>query len=159
LFNPSSKFIVNKWWRKKGKKEWSFIANCLRKSHLFDDEDLVHIIARTSSVVSYSLISIALLGTFGVDTKPFIAGIGVTGFAAGFALKEIATNYISGVLLVFSKPFKKGEYIKIIAGGGLEGEVESIEIRHVVLKTKDDALLMIPSALVYSNPIVILPKN
>lgn len=144
---------------KKQGKLTSYITALLKKSKLFDeDDDLIYIIAKTTSVAAYSMMGVTLLGTFGVDTKPFIAGIGVTGFAAGFAMKEIATNYISGVLLVVSKPFKKGQYIKVLSGNGLEGEVESVEIRHVVLKTKDGSLLMVPSAFVYSNPILIVLK-
>ena len=135
------------------------VATIIRKSGIVDDEDLIHIMAKTTTVASFSLMAIAGLGTMGIDTKPFIAGIVVTGFAAGFALKEIATNYLSGVLLVFSKPFTKGQYIKVMSGSGLEGVVESVDIRHVVLKTKDSGLLMIPSSVVYSNPILILPKQ
>ncbi len=137
----------------------SYISTAIRKTGVTDDEDLIRIIAKTTTVASFSLLSITALGTVGVDTKPFIAGIGVTGFAAGFALKEIATNYLSGVLLVFSKQFTKGQYIKVLSSSGLEGVVESVDIRHVVLRTKDNGLLMIPSSIVYSNPIVILPKQ
>ena len=122
------------------------------------DRDLARISAQTGTVVIYSIGIITALGTLGVDTKPFLTGIGVTGFAAGFALKEIATNYLSGLLLVFSKPFEKGQYVKVLAGSGMEGVIESIDIRYVILRGKDDTKIMIPSSVVYSNPIVVTSK-
>lgn len=99
-----------------------------------------------------------VLGTLGVDTGPIIAGIGVTGFTLGFALKEIATNFLSGVLLVFNKPFQKGQHLKVMgaaAGQNLEGEVESIDARYVLLRTRERGLLMVPSVVVYTNPILV----
>lgn len=138
------------------------IEKLILHSRITDDADLARIIAKTSTTVLYGMLAVTALGTAGVDTKPFLAGIGVTGFAAGFALKEVATNLISGVLLVFSKPFTKGEYLKVLTGSGLEGEVESIDVRYVILRSQDKdkgqlGRIMIPSAVVYSNSLLVMP--
>lgn len=135
------------------------IESVILAAGLTSDKDLANILSQTSAVVLYSIATITVLGTVGVDTKPFLTGVGVTGFAAGFALKEIATNYFSGLLLVFSKPFKQGQYLKVLSGSGLEGEVESIDLRYVTLKTKNNSRIMIPSSVVYSNPILVSPSN
>jgi hypothetical protein len=42
----------------------------------------------------YSVVATSILGTYGIDTKPLITGIGISGFVVGFALKEIATKYV-----------------------------------------------------------------
>ncbi len=55
----------------------------------------------------------------GVDTKSLLAGIGITGFTIGFALKEVATNFISGIFLVINKSFIRGCRIKI---HGIDGD-------------------------------------
>ena len=97
------------------------------------------------------------LGTIGVDTAPLLTGIGITGFTIGFALKEVATNFLSGVMLVFGKPFRKGQWLKVLTASTtqLEGEVQSIDARYVLLRTKDKSLVMIPSVVVYTNPILV----
>ncbi len=129
------------------------------RSKLTKDHDTARFVGKTAAITIYSFAGITVLGTLGVDTKPLLAGIGVTGFTVGFALKEIAANWLSGVLLMFGRPFQKGHYLKVLGGGSnLEGEVESIDARYVLLKTKDKGTIMIPSAVVYSNPILVLPK-
>lgn len=135
------------------------IERLILHSKLTKDIDIARFIGKTAAITAYSFAGITVLGTLGVDTKPLIAGIGVTGFTVGFALKEIAANFLSGILLVFGRPFQKGQYLKVLGGGAnLEGEVESIDSRYVLLKTKDKGLIMIPSVTVYSNPILVLPK-
>ena len=96
------------------------------------------------------------MGTVGIDTKPFITGLGVTGFTIGFALKDIATNFLSGLMLMTQKPFKSGDRIKVV---GLEGVVENVDVRYVVLKGENSGRVMIPSATVYSNPVVVLKSS
>lgn len=135
------------------------IERMLLRSKLVKDIDLARFIGKAAAMTIYSFLGVTVLGTAGVDTKPLIAGIGVTGFTVGFALKEIAANLLAGILLMFSRPFHKGQYLRVLGGGSqLEGEVESIDSRYVLLKTREKGLIMIPSALVYSNPILVLPR-
>lgn len=134
------------------------IESMLIRSKIVKDVDLARFISKTAAMTVYSFAGITVLGTLGVDTKPIIAGIGVTGFTVGFALKEIAANLLAGILLMFQRPFHKGQYLKVLSGSGLEGEVESIDSRYVLLKSKDKGMIMIPSSVVYSNPILVFPK-
>lgn len=134
------------------------IEKLILRSRLTHDIDLARFVAKACSTSIYGLLGISVLGTLGVDTNPIIAGIGITGFTVGFALKEIATNFLSGVFLVFSKPFQKGQHLKIMgpmANMNMEGQVESIDARYVLLRTKDKGLLLIPSVIVYTNPILV----
>ena len=134
------------------------IENMILRSRLTRDLDLAQFLAKAASLAIYSVAGVTVLGTLGVDTKPIIAGIGITGFTIGFALKEIATNFLSGVLLVFNKPFQKGQYLKImgaVAGQNMEGTVESIDARYVLLRTKERGLLMVPSVIVYTNSLLV----
>jgi small-conductance mechanosensitive channel len=94
------------------------------RSRIIEDEDLARLISKTAAITIYALLGVTTLGTLGVDTKPLLAGIGVTGFTIGFALKEVATNFISGIFLVINKPFVRGCRIKIHgSGGGIEGKI------------------------------------
>lgn len=134
------------------------IERMILRSRITADLDLARFLAKAATLTIYSVAGVTVLGTLGVDTKPIIAGIGVTGFTIGFALKEIATNFLSGVLLMLNKPFYKGQHLKVMgpaSGLNLEGEVESIDARYVLLRTKDRGLLMVPSVMVYTNPILV----
>lgn len=136
------------------------IESFLLRSRIIEDEDLARLISKTGAVAIYSLVFVTTLGTFGVDTKPLLAGIGITGFTIGFALKEVATNFISGIFLVINKPFVRGCRIKIHgSGGGIEGLVHFIDVRYVHLKTKDRGIVMIPSSVVYTNAITVFPAD
>ena len=134
------------------------LEGMILRSRLTRDLDLARFLAKAVSIGIYTVGAVTVLGTLGVDTKPIITGIGVTGFTLGFALKEIATNFLSGVLLVFNKPFKKGQNLKVMgaaAGQNMEGIVESIDARYVLLRARDGGLLMVPSVVVYTNPILV----
>ena len=132
------------------------IYTFILKSKLTADPDLARFLAKSGAVTIYSLAGMTALGTIGIDTSPLLTGIGITGFTVGFALKEIATNFLSGVMLVFGKPFKKGQWLKVLGSSAqLEGEVQSIDARYVLLRTKEKALVMIPSVVVYTNPILV----
>ena len=137
------------------------IKRIILGTKITDDEDMANLIAKSAAVGAWGIAGATVLGTAGVDTTPLIAGIGVTGFTAGFALKEIATNFLSGILLVFDKPFEKGQSLKVlIASNNMpEGIVQSIDMRYVILKDDKGKILMIPSALVYSSPLLIGAKS
>mmetsp|Transcript_65655 Transcript_65655/g.129147 ORF Transcript_65655/g.129147 Transcript_65655/m.129147 type:complete len:200 (+) Transcript_65655:37-636(+) len=127
------------------------------KTGITSDGDLAKILAQATKITAYGFIGVTFLGTVGVDTKPIVAAFGVTGFAAGFALKEIATNFLSGLLLLLNKPFRKGQYLRVINVAGLEGVVDSIDVRYVILRTGSDSAgtIMIPASVIYSSPIFV----
>lgn len=105
------------------------IERFLLRSRIIEDEDLARLLSKTAAVAIYAILTVSTLGTLGVDTKPLLTGIGITGFTIGFALKEVATNFISGIFLVINRPFVRGCRIKIHgSGGGIEGRL-SIFVR------------------------------
>jgi small-conductance mechanosensitive channel len=135
------------------------IQHIILKAKFTKDEDLANILSSTLAISLYVMLSVSALGTMGIDTTPMIAGFGITGFTIGFALKEIATNFLSGVLLVVDKPFKKGQYVKVLgAVAQLEGVVVSIDSRHVVLRNSEGNTIMIPTSVVYSSSILVGPS-
>ena len=74
-------------------------------------------------------------------------------------IQDVATNFVSGVLLVLQRPFEKGNVLRVHAGSTvLEGVVQSIELRYIVLKPKDESKIMIPASIVYANPVVVLKQ-
>ena len=94
------------------------------------------------------------LGTMGVDVSALVAGLGLTGFALGFALKDIVSNALSGILVMIYRPFRLGDVISVT---DLEGSVREINLRYTVLEAEDKTIL-IPNSLLFINPVKVLKK-
>ena len=116
------------------------------------DRHLILLFARTSSITLIIFGFITALGTLGINVSALVAGLGLTGFALGFALKDTISNLISGVLILLYKPFKIGDRIKI---SGYEGIVVSIDLRYTELDAEDNKIL-IPNSKLFTNPIEVL---
>lgn len=63
-----------------------------------------------------------------------LTALGVAGIIIGFATKDIASNFISGIIILFDQPFAPGDYVEV---GSLGGTVESVSLRSSTLKTAD----------------------
>ncbi|DBA79324.1 TPA: hypothetical protein ACH3X2_007799 [Trebouxia sp. C0005] len=149
----------SKVWRRSKYSLGDIIASAILRSGITKDEDIARFASKSAAIAIYTLGGFSLLGTLGVDTKPLVTGLGVGGFTVGFALRDVATNFVSGVLLVLQRPFEKGNRLRVHAGSTiLEGEVQSIELRYIVLKPKDQSTIMIPASIVYANPVVVLKQ-
>lgn len=104
-------------------------------------------------LVFVALTAVAILG---VPTTNFLAMIGAAGLAIGLAVKDSLSNFSSGVMLVFFRPFKVGDYIE---AAGVGGTVESIGIFNTVVKTPDNRVITIPNSLVYAGTITNYTAN
>lgn len=80
-----------------------------------------------------------------------LAGAGIIGLALGFAFQDISANLISGVLIIFRKPFKQGD---IIATNDYNGIVQTINLRSTVLRTFQGLHVIIPNKEVFQNAII-----
>lgn len=78
----------------------------------------------------------------GVDIAPLIAGLGVAGVGIGLALQGVLGNLMAGLLIIFTKPFRVGEYIEI---HGVNGQVHAIELFSVILVHGDRSRVVIPN--------------
>ncbi|TPG48033.1 mechanosensitive ion channel family protein [Sphingomonas glacialis] len=87
----------------------------------------------------------------GFDPTTVAAGLGLTGLVLGFALKDILSNFVSGLLLLLLRPFKIGDQIVV---GDLEGAVERIELRATKLRAYDGRVMLVPNAEVFTSRIV-----
>ena len=118
------------------------------------DDDLTNLLARATSFTLVVFGAVTAVGTMGVDVKALVAGLGLTGFAIGFALKDIISNTLAGVLILLYKPFHRGDHIEMaITNGVVEGVVESIDMRYTTLKGTDGARGLVPNASLFTNPI------
>ena len=98
---------------------------------------------------------ITALGTLGINVTALVAGLGLTGFALGFALKDTISNMLSGILILLYRPFRIGNTIKI---SGFEGEVVVIDLRYTELSSEGSKIL-IPNSKLFTDPITVLQKE
>tara|TARA_B100000945_G_C20260522_1_gene539073 strand:+ start:407 stop:901 length:495 start_codon:yes stop_codon:yes gene_type:complete len=94
---------------------------------------------------------ITALGTLGINISAIVAGLGLTGFAFGFAFKDMLSNFISGVMLFIYQPFGLGDTISV---DGKEGRVVDINLRYVTLEN-EDLKMLIPNSLLVSESLEI----
>lgn len=118
------------------------------------DSHLTSLLARTSSVTIIIFGFVTALGTLGINVSAIVAGLGLTGFALGFALKDTVSNLLSGILILLYKPFKIGNAIKV---SGYEGDVVSIDLRYTELNNEGNRIL-IPNSKLFTDPITVLKK-
>jgi small conductance mechanosensitive channel len=114
------------------------------------DDTLSRFLGNLLYIVLLVFLALTVFQTLGVPTTNFLAIVGAAGLAIGLALKDSLSNFSSGVMLVFFRPFKVGDYIE---AAGVSGTVESIGIFNTVLKTPDNRVLHVPNSLVYAGTI------
>ena len=114
------------------------------------DAELVLLFSRLTQVGIIVLGLIWSLQIVDFDVTGFVAGLGIIGFTVGFALKDIAENFVAGVLLLLHQPFDIGDAVD---AGGFAGTVTNIEIRTTTIRTWDGLQVIVPNAQVYSKPI------
>ena len=104
--------------------------------------------------VSYYLVwivgVIVALDAAGMDLQSAATAFGLGGVALGFALKDILSNLVSGVLILAMRPFAIGDQIVI---GETEGTVEEIELRATQIRTYDGRLVLVPNGEVFTSRI------
>ena len=85
-----------------------------------------------------------------------LGSAGVIGLVLGFGFKDIAENYIAGVLLSLRKPFSPGDTVRI---DSFEGKVVALTARATILMTHDGNHLTFPNAIVFKAVILNLTRN
>lgn len=122
-------------WSRKLAEQWLF-AN-------FADEGVRQSL---SVFTQYTIIALGFLVTLqvlGIDPTTLAVFAGALGIGIGFGLQHIASNFISGLLLLMQRPLKTGDYIKI---GDDEGNVSRIGINNVSIITPDREDVIIPNS-------------
>lgn len=125
------------------------VRAALRRAHIHQN-----VVVLISRLVYYAVLTIGFveaLGQTGINLTALAAGIGVAGFALGFALKDILSNFLSGILILWTRHFSVGDQIRI---QDFEGTVEAIELRGTILRTYDGRRVTIPNSTVYTNAVV-----
>jgi len=102
-------------------------------------------------LIHYAILLVGFLmalATLGVDfTNITIIG-GALGVGIGFGLQTIVNNFVSGLILLFERPVRVGDYVEV---GGLWAEIKKIGLRATIVQTFDQADMVIPNSELISN--------
>lgn len=100
------------------------------------------LLVRLVRVVVLALFGIMALQNLGVELLPLIAGLGVAGAGVALAMQGVLSNIVAGLTIIFTRPFRVGEYISIV---GEEGRVEEISLFKTILSHTDRSRVVIPN--------------
>ena len=100
------------------------------------------LLARVAWMLTFALFLIMALQNLGVELLPLIAGLGVAGAGLALATQGVLSNMVAGLSIIFSKPFRVGEYISIV---GEEGLVQAITLFNTTLTHVDRSRVVIPN--------------
>jgi small conductance mechanosensitive channel len=100
------------------------------------------LIVRVMKLLVFVFALVIAAGTAGVDVTALVASIGVAGVGVGLAMQGVLGNVVAGLTIIFTKPFRIGEYIELI---GVEGQVAAIELFSTTLTHPDRSRVVIPN--------------
>jgi small conductance mechanosensitive channel len=136
-------FFLAKWIKKITKRLFLRISDKPSVSGLF------------SSVLYIAFISVGLF--IGLDLmhlektiSSLLAGAGIIGLALGFAFQDLTANFISGLFIIFRKPFENGQ---VIDTNSFIGTVEDIQLRSTIIRTYEGMHVMIPNKDIFQKPL------
>jgi small conductance mechanosensitive channel len=110
--------------------------------HLEMEPPVRSLVVRIARVAVSLLFVIMAIQNLGVELLPLIAGLGVAGAGIALAMQGLLSNLFAGLSIIFTRPFRVGEYIGIV---GEEGKVETITLFQTTLSHPDRSLIVIPN--------------
>jgi small conductance mechanosensitive channel len=100
------------------------------------------LITRVVRLIVLAFAVVLAAQNLGVEVMPLVAGIGVAGVGVGLAAQGVLGNVIAGLTIIFTRPFRVGEYIDLV---GKEGQVARIDLFTTTLTHPDRSRIVIPN--------------
>jgi small conductance mechanosensitive channel len=100
------------------------------------------LLTRVARLLVFGLFAILALQNLGVELLPLIAGISVAGAGIALATQGVLSNVVAGLTIIFTKPYRVGEYIAVVS---VEGQVEAITLFSTMLRHTDRSRIVVPN--------------
>jgi small conductance mechanosensitive channel len=126
-------FIVSRWVAR-------WFARALARIEL--EPPVRILLMRVVRLLVLLLFVIMALQNMGVELLPLLAGLSVAGAAIALATQGVLSNVAAGLTIIFTKPFRVGQYVQIV---GVEGQVETITLFSTTLSHTDRSMIVIPN--------------
>jgi small conductance mechanosensitive channel len=109
----------------------------------------VHLLVAKLGYFGVVLVGLVVtLSIAGVNLSVLVGSLGLVTVALGFALQDILSNFVAGIVLLLEHPFTKGDHIVIAEAAGT---VEDIRVRATRLRTADGQLVVVPNKLLFTE--------
>ncbi len=118
-----------------------------------EHKDLLLGVEGTVKAVLYLIIVLVMLASVGIDVWPIITSLGIGGLAISMAMKDVLTDYISGIIVIVGRSLRKGQRV-LVKDKGVEGEVVEIGWRYTTLRTDEGELVTVPNRVISSSVII-----
>ncbi|MGV8914461.1 MAG: mechanosensitive ion channel family protein [Kaistella sp.] len=133
----------------------TYLANLIRKKFDSKDHDplFVNFLSKTSKValiIVGIILAMQAMGLSGI-AQGLLAGAGLSAFIFGFAFKDIAENFLGGLILAFNRPFSLDDTIQI---RDFTGHVKALNFRTTHIKTFDEKDVFLPNSIVVKEPLI-----
>ena len=115
------------------------------------DDTLSGFLCKIANILMVLVVIMAALGKLGINTTSFVAILGAAGLAVGLALQGSLANFASGVMIIFFRPYKVGDFIE---AGGTKGIVEEISIFNTNMRTPQNQVVIVPNGQITGGTIV-----
>ena len=139
-------FFVGKWIINK----FSFILEKII-SKIKIDPMLAGFLLNIIKTLLFIFVVLAALSNLGIETTSFVAVLGAVGLAIGMSFKDTFSNIGAGVLIIFFRPFKLGDFIEI---NGVSGRAGEINLFSTLIHTTDNRTIIMPNSQVIANRII-----
>ncbi len=127
-----------------GLKLSNIIVKRFKKSRIFSqlDSSVAGFVASFVSIIFKILVFITVISILGVPTSSVVAVVASAGVAVGLAVQGAMSNLVGGIMILFFKPFKKGDFIE---GNGVSGTVREVTVFYTLLNTVENNLVTVPN--------------
>ncbi len=114
------------------------------------DSQLVRLGFRVVIIGVIAALVIEAADRLGLPAYSLLTGLGIGGLAVAFAARETLANFLGSLMIMFERPFRVGDWIKV---AGQEGNVEDVGFRSTRIRTFYNSVVTIPSSEMVSRPI------
>lgn len=97
---------------------------------------------RVAATVIAVIAALMVLGLFGIDIGPALAGLGVVGIAVGFGAQSLIKDWFAGIFVVVENQYSEGDIVRI---AGVEGVVQDFSLRRTTLRDLDGTVHTVPN--------------
>jgi small conductance mechanosensitive channel len=122
------------------------VDSALRKT---STEAYVHLLVAKLAYFGVMLLGVVVaLSLGGVNLGVLVGSLGLATVALGFALQDIVSNFVAGIVLLLEHPFTRGDLIEV---EGVKGKVEDIRVRATQLRAADGEQVLVPNKVLFTN--------
>lgn len=127
------------------------INRALSSSRVQMSQLLHRMIVSTTRSLIIAVGVLVALSQLGISLGPLLAGLGIAGFVIGFALQDTLSNFASGLMILFYRPFDVGDVVQV--GADVYGTVSHMSLVNTTVLTFDNQTLVVPNNSIWQNVI------